>query len=243
MATVNLGALAHHVLCKRIKPAPPTADACCVAIEDATQDRYLCKDQSKVHCLPLMEWVAQKLARKCTLLVPDCFAVELEMNPGVFMFGSKWEGGAEAYYPGIIGTVTNPLEFSSIYAFDLLIHNVDRHLNNYLYLQLAGDTVVKAMDHSRCFWTSGWPLPLPPPASLSKTMLCRPVWENEAGWDKATALSVVDRWKQISKAEIEEIVDSAPAAWVDAQRRLELVDWWGTPDWSNRADLVAGAMP
>ncbi len=243
MTTINIGLLAQQVLCKRSKPPPSTADACCIAIEESTQHRYLCKDQSKVNWLPLIEWIAQKLARKCDLLVPDCFAVELQANPGVFMFGSKWEGGAEAYYSGVISAVTNPVEFSSIYAFDLLIHNVDRHLNNYLYLQLAGDTVVKAMDHSRCLWNSGWPLPPPPPDPTSKTVRCQPVWASEAGWNKPSAMSVVDKWKQITREAVEEIIDSAPSAWVEPQRRQELVDWWGTQDWIDRADLVAGALP
>lgn len=242
MATVNLDAPSKHVICKRSKPPPRTADAFCIAIEESTQDRYLCKDQSKVSWLPLIEWVAQKLARKCCLLVPDCFTVELEANPGVIMFGSKWEGGAEEYSPGIIPMVTNKPQFSSIYAFDLLIHNVDRHLNNYLYLQLAGDTVVKAMDHSRCLWTSGWPLPSPPPDLASNTMLGRGRWIVEAGWDKIAATAVVDKWKAISKLEIIEIVDSAPSAWVEPQKRKELVEWWGTADWLNRADFVAGVL-
>lgn len=141
-----------HILCKRSKPPPPTADAACIAIDDVLQDRYLCKDRSKVDWLPAVEWIAQHLARMCGLLVPACYVVELEANPGEYMFGSKWEGGAEQYAVDMIAKVTNPNEFSAIYAYDLLIHNVDRHLNNYLYLQLAGDTVVKAVDHSRCLF-------------------------------------------------------------------------------------------
>lgn len=243
LTTQSVTANSRLVICKRSKPPPPTADATCIAIDDKTQHRYLCKDTSKVTWLPLAEWVTQSLAKKCELLVPDCFVVELEADPGIQMFGSRWEGGAEAYYPGIIGSVTNPKEFSAIYAFDLLIHNVDRHLNNYLYLQLAGDTVVKAMDHSRCLWQSGWPLPAPPTDAGSNTTLAKNTWSAEAGWDKTGALTVVEKWKKISQADVAAIIDSAPKAWVETLRRQELVDWWGTTDWEMRADLVAGVLP
>ena len=239
----NAGANSLHVICKRSKPPPPTADAACIAIDEDTQQRYLCKDNVKVTWLPLAEWVAQNLARKCGVLVPDCYIVELETNPGVKMFGSRWEGGAEAYFSGIIGKITNPREFSAIYAFDLLIHNVDRHLNNYLYLQLAGDTVVKAMDHSRCLWQSGWPIPTPPPSLSSNTMVAKATWTNEAGWDKAIATSVIERWKLIPKLDVEAIVDSAPKAWVSDEMRKQMVDWWGSDDWKARTDLVAGVLP
>ena len=243
MITPSASAQSIHVICKRSKPPPKTADATCIAIDDKTQDRFLCKDNVKVAWLPLAEWVAQKLARRCGVLVPDCFIVELQAIPGVQMFGSRWEGGAEEYSPGIIGKVTNPNQFSAIYAFDLLIHNVDRHLNNYLYLQLAGDTVVKAMDHSRCLWQSGWPIPAPPPDLYSNTVRAKVTWSVEAGWDKAGALSVLEKWKQISNAEIAAIVDSAPTTWVKDQMRRDLVDWWGTVDWAKRADLVEGVLP
>lgn len=232
-----------HVVCKRSKPPPRTADAVCIAINDGTQDRYLCKDQSQHHWLPMVEWLAQELAKLCGLLIPDCFVVELEANPGQYLFGSRWEGGAEQYAPDIIKKVTNPNEFSAIYAFDLLIHNVDRHLNNYLYLQLAGDTVVKAVDHSRCLWFSGWPLPPPPPVAASKTLLCYPIWCADANWDRGVADAVVDKWRQIQKTDVQRIVDALPVTWIDAQRRSELVSWWGSPDWDLRCQQVVGALP
>lgn len=231
------------VICKRSKAPPLTADAACIAIDDISQDRFLCKDNLKVAWLPLAEWVAQKLARKCGVLVPDCFIVELESNPGVEMFGSRWEGGAEAYSHGIIGKVTNPEQFSFIYVFDLLIHNLDRHLNNYLYLQLAGDTVVKAMDHSQCFWQSGWPIPAPPVPPFSNTVRAKVTWSRQVMWDTPGAASVIDNWKKISQLEIEEIVNSAPAAWVTAQMRQDIVGWWGTANWATRTNLVSKLLP
>ena len=232
-----------HVLCKRTKPAPRTADAACIAINETTQDRFLCKDQLKEDWLPMVEWLAQDLARRCGLLIPDCYVVELEAAPGHYLFGSKWEGGAEQFELGIVGKVTNPTQFSAIHAFDLLIHNVDRHLNNYLYLQLAGDTVVKAVDHSRCLWFEGWPMPAPPPAPHSKTMLARSHWEPIATWCHEAAAAVVQSWRQITRNEVEEVLDSMPIAWVRANRRAELLAWWGSPEWDARTTQVEGALP
>ncbi|MGM9516983.1 hypothetical protein ACS5PK_22245 [Roseateles sp. DB2] len=232
-----------HVVCKRSKPPPRTADATCIAINEQSQDRYLCKDQTSADWLPMVEWIAQDLARRCGLLIPDCFVVELEADPGVYMFGSKWEGGAEQYAPDIVGKVTNPDEFSAIHAFDLLIHNVDRHLNNYLYLQLAGDTVVKAVDHSRCLCFSGWPLPPPPPDLSSNTMRAFGVWSADAAWKKAVAEQVIDKWRLVKKSELQDTLDSLPPAWVLPNRRTDLLDWWESADWDARTTNVLGALP
>lgn len=234
---------AELVVCKRSKPAPPTADAFCIAIDEVTQYRYLCKDQGKQHWLPLVEWMTQQLARRCGVLVPDCFAVELEAKPGEYLFGSRWEGGAEDYSPGIVSKVTNPAEFSRIFAFDLLVHNVDRHMNNYLYLQLAGDTVLKAMDHSRTWWFSGWPLPVPPPPAISATMANFSHWSAQVPWDRLAAESVVNAWSQISAQDAADMVDSAPLSWIDPVLRNELVSWWGSSDWSDRTAQIIGVVP
>jgi hypothetical protein len=232
-----------HVTCKRSKPPPPTADAACIAIDEVSQRRFLCKDGRKFAWLPLAELLAQQLARRCGLTVPDCHVIELEAKPGEFYFGSQWEGGAEDYSPGIVAKVTNPIEFSRIFAFDLLVHNVDRHMNNYLYLQLAGDTVVKAMDHSRTWWFSGWPLPPPPPPISSATMANYGHWAGQAGWNKAAAIEVVDQWLSVDQAEVSSIIAQAPADWVDATARTSLIAWWGSPDWTDRATLVKGLLP
>jgi hypothetical protein len=232
-----------HIVCKRTKPPPPTADATCIAIDESTQDRYLCKDRSKVDWLPMVEWITQHLARRCGLLVPDCFVIEVAANPGSYLFGSKWEGGAEQYSPGLVAKVTNPDHFSAIHAFDLLVQNVDRHLNNYLYLQLAGDTVVKAVDHSRCLWFSGWPMPAPPPEATSNTMQGKAHWVVEAPWNANAARHVVSLWGQITQSDVQAILDLAPNTWVLPSRRDQLLTWWGSPDWVQRTTQVLGALP
>jgi hypothetical protein len=231
------------VLCKRSKPAPPTADAACIAIDEVSQRRFLCKDQSKNDWLPLVEYLAQRLASRCGLLVPECFAVVLEAAPETTYFGSQWEGGAEDYSPGIVRKVTNKDEFSRIFAFDLLIHNVDRHLNNYLYLQLAGDTVVKAMDHSRSWWFSGWPLPSPPPPVHTATVACWGHWTTEAPWNRAAADEVLAAWRSVTQDDVRDILEVAPASWVLNNRREQLLDWWGSADWTKRTDETAEVLP
>lgn len=230
------------VICKRMKPPPQTADAFCIAIDDATQNRYLCKDQSKIEWLPIVEWLAQHLAKRCGLLVPDCYVVQLATQPNKLMFGSKWEGGAEAFFHGILEKITNPSEMSAIFAFDLLIHNVDRHLNNYLYLQLAGDTVVKAMDHSWCLWFSGWPMPSPPPAPNTNTMTGSLHWKTLVQWEKARAEKVVSEWSSITREEVTAIFDGAPAIWTNQHQRNNFLQWWGSTEWQDRTNEVVGAF-
>ena len=132
--------------------------------------------------------------------------------------------------------------YRAIFAFDLLIHNVDRHLNNYLYLQLAGDTVVKAMDHSRCLWFSGWPMPSPPPVQSSTTMQGALHWKSLVQWEKARADKVVDEWCTITKDEVAAIFDAAPAIWTNQQQRNDFLQWWGSAEWRARTNEVVGAF-
>ena len=193
--------------------------------------------------MPLVEWLAQYLARRCGLAIPDCYVIEVEALPGVYMFGSRWEGGAEQFAIGIPAKVTNPEHFSAIHAFDLLIHNVDRHLNNYLYLQLDGDTVVKAVDHSRCLSFSGWPLPPPPLPATCTTMTAKEQWEVEVGWTPAASQSVIDAWRLISVSEVQDVFDEVPSDWVDPAWKNDFLTWWGSPAWSVRVAQVIGALP
>lgn len=192
----------------------------------------------------MVEWLGQFWARRCGLPVPDCYAVELAANPGVYLFGSRWEGGNSG--PSLDGSnialVSNQEVFSAAWAFDLLIHNVDRHLGNFLYLTLAGELVVKVMDHGRSMWFSGWPLPAPPPVSTSKTCVVRKLTKRRAKFDRAEALRVVAAWSAITKQDVVDELDSLPQAWVDPARRAELESWWGSEAWVQRSQAVIGAL-
>lgn len=226
------------IICNRTKPPPMTADAACIAIDDRSQKRFLCKDQKTYSWLPMAELLCQRLARKCSIVVPECYMVELATEPGKYLFGSQWEGGAEDWSPGIEAKVTNPQEFSKIFAFDLLVHNVDRHPNNYLYLQLAGDTVLKAMDHSRTWWFSGWPLPPPPPERSSNTMTYFSVWNSSVAWQDTSAFSVIEAWLSLDRSDFVEIIAGIPEQWSSCVNMNALINWWGSTEWTRRAESV-----
>ncbi|WP_081067621.1 HipA family kinase [Burkholderia stagnalis] len=231
------------VKCDRTKAKPPSADAACIGIDTANATYYLCKDQTTTPWLPLSEWVTQQLARRCGIPVPSCAIVEVPTHPGQLLFGSVWEGGALDFSQINLPDVSNPGIFSAALTFDLLVHNDDRHLNNYLYLKLAGDLVCKIMDHSRCWWHSGWPLPPPPPGVTSNTMRAAAHWNAIINWDLTAKQNVLAAWRTITKNDVDAMIDSAPPAWINPTERKDFVDWWGTTDWSDRTDLVEGCLP
>lgn len=234
---------AHVVKCDRTKPSPATADAACIAIDSKNLKYYLCKDQSKFSWLPLVEWLSQHLGVKCGLPIPDCAVIEAPSHPTQLLFGSRWESGGLDYSRIDLQHITNPHVFSSTLTFDCLIHNDDRHLNNYLYLNIAGDLVAKIMDHSRTWWHSGWPLPAPPPPASSKTVLAFQFWNGKIAWDTASSHQVLSAWRGTTLAEVTTIIDSAPPVWVNPLHRQQLLSWWGSPDWAARTDAVEKLFP
>lgn len=231
------------VQCDRTKPKPQSADAACIGIDSANATYYLCKDQQVVPWLPLSEWLSQQLARRCGIPVPACAIVEVPTHPGQLLFGSVWEGGALDWSQVNLLDLTNPSLFSAAFTFDLLVHNDDRHLNNYLYLRLAGDLVAKIMDHSRCWWHSGWPLPAPPPDPATRTMMAAAIWSSQLPWDLAASQTVLSAWRNITSQEVDAMIDTAPTVWVNPADRQNLVGWWGTSDWSDRTDAVEKLLP
>lgn len=231
------------IQCDRTKPKPQCADAACIGIDTSTYKYYLCKDQKKVPWLPLSEWLCQQLAMRCTLVVPACAIVSVPTHPGDLLFGSVWEGGATEYSQISLADIKNPAVFSAALTFDLLIHNIDRHLNNYLYLHLAGDLIAKVMDHSRCWWHSGWPLPAPPPDVTTNTRIALRIWNSVIQWDTASSKAVLTAWRSIALSEVQAMIDSAPPAWIDPAHRQAFFAWWGTKDWSDRTDSVERVLP
>ncbi|MGU7801387.1 hypothetical protein ACV2ZF_29625, partial [Escherichia coli] len=65
-----------------------------------------------------------------------------------------------AQWVGLLSNATESLkkQLWAIYAFDQFIHNVDRHLNNYLYMVNSREQViVKTFDFSLSSFVIGWP--------------------------------------------------------------------------------------
>lgn len=212
------------VLCDRTKPPTVTADADCIAIHSATQNRYLCKSGIKFKYLPAIEWICAHLARDCGLPVPKWEIIEVIGRPDK-MFGSLWEGGARDWTTAI-HAVSNPEIFSRTLAFDNVVHNVDRHVNNYLYLEIAGDIVAKVIDSSRALLFNGWPLPpLPLPASCN-TISNRNLLERYYPFDANASYLILNRIDVLPKKWMKIVLDNMPDEWMSNELKSALCAWW-----------------
>ncbi|MCS2146885.1 HipA domain-containing protein [Scandinavium manionii] len=201
--------------------------------------------------IPAAEWFCSKLAEACGLPSPTCrILLDPENNQSVF--GSRIDLAA---YRGSLGIpqwrkLLNDSDFHmrkqlwSIYAFDQFIYNVDRHINNYLYVQNRQQTVaIQAFDFSMSSLVMGWPNrtgTLLVPAE-SKTGLVWPIIKTVIGNDSAYQKSATNLLSKLSSMDISVIngiLNAMPEPWMPALRRDALLAWWDSNEKQDRLDIV-----
>lgn len=227
------------IQCNRTKPKPTGADADFIAICDATTERYLCKGQSKYSYLPSTEWICSSLARDVGLPVPDFSVIEMITDPGVYLFGSQWIAGGLDFTVAL-SRVSNPDLFSQIFGVDWFVHNDDRHLGNYLYIEILGDVILRPMDFSRSWGYHGWPLPNLP-MNQCNTLQQKPKWEAEFTYVKPD--TVLDKIDLLPSEWMERTLDALPPAWVTPAERADLIQWWITPGRHARVIQAKSTLP
>ena len=213
------------VLCDRWKGPPNGAvDADCIAIQSSTQKRFLCKSSKRAPNLPATEWICASLARAIGIPVADWVVVQL-CGRDDLLFGSVWEGGAVDALTSL-KEVSNPEIFSDTFAYDLSIHNVDRKLGNFLFLNAADDIVVKIIDASRAFIHHGLPLPPVPFSMWDNTMSSRKVIEECHPFDRARAHAILGHISQLPDDWMEFILNGMPQQWLQDIEADRLCKWW-----------------
>jgi hypothetical protein len=229
------------VKCSRTKPKPQnSADSECIAISDDGANSYVCKGQRTNVLLPLMEWVCASLALDCGLPVPPFEVIELMTNPGTYYFGSQWIDGAVDYTEGI-NRVSNSSVFSETLAVDNFVHNVDRHMGNFLFLDLSNEVQIKPIDFSRALLTSGWPMPNLPFSPNDNTASQKFKWLSLYPYqDQCSLLQIIKSlpgdWMQCK-------LDEIPPGWIVNNARQALCDWWDSDQRTFRADEVLKYLP
>ena len=138
-----------------------TADAGCVCRCVDGCD-YVIKDGAKNALIPHSEWFCSSLAEAVGLACPS-FKIIKQLDNSL-VFGSRWEGGIlEEWWKKALNGDISLYEYrpilSRIFAFDHFVHNVDRHLKNYLFREQREGWAVLALDYSRAWLCHGFPLP------------------------------------------------------------------------------------
>src|SRR5882757_11176041 len=116
---------------------------------------------------------------------------------------------------------------SRIFAFDLFVHNTDRHLNNYLCVggRLPG-YAIKAYDFSRAFTAHGWPLPRLPMNATEHTVTTYRHLRTVHVFDLKEATEILRKLKTLPANVFRDVLESLPPDWIDAKARKRILKWW-----------------
>lgn len=240
----------------RVDP-PGLASADCPAIcrcDDSCD--YAIKDTHTHPLVPHSEWFCTRLAGLVGIAGPECAV--LEMPDGTLVFGSRWEGGTlpGGPQPAWIARVKNgdiPLDglrtpLTRIYAFDLFIHNPDRHGGNFLAREQHQGYGLLAFDYSRAWVVNSFPLP-PLPFDTNhaneRTIKCQrqlsQFWQDKY-IDPAEAARFLNRIKRVPKTEITKMLDAHPRKWLPAKTRTAIIKWWLSKEMVARLDRISAGI-
>ncbi len=201
--------------------------------------------------VPASEWFCTKLAEVCNVPTPTC-RVLLEPQSQELFFGSKIN--LAAYREALVLNQWSELlknasiylkkQLWAIYAYDQFIYNVDRHFNNYLYVQTRQNTVaVEAFDFSLSSLVHGWPNKIGPSLlpENCKTNLVWAIIKQVIGSDTdlvASACSVLNKLKDVDVKTIDYIFSGMPDAWLNALQKQALISWWDSESRMERLSSV-----
>jgi hypothetical protein len=222
-----------------------TADAALFGTGDNGLD-YCVKTVDKTPRVPGAELICYRLAETCAIAVPQFDVVELPS--GALAFGSVWDGSAadrQASFQVLQGQTTGKevaRALSRIYAFDLFVHNVDRHPGNYLCVRgRVPGYAIKAYDFSRAFTAHGWPLPLLPMAASEQTVQTYRHLRPFHPFDLGEACEVLRKIGDMPANALKEVIESLPIGWLEAKFRKQIIKWWAV-DRASRVDRIIGGL-
>jgi hypothetical protein len=168
----------------------------------------------------------------------------IQMTNGDLLFGSEEIVGVadQTETTRILTTLTNSPSaktiiglrglLSSVYAFDLFIHNVDRHDQNFLSLEFHGSRHFFLIDHVQSMF-SNWPITDFPPANCH-TRVTAAKLRGRHGFDIEDACAMIDRIRGLARPEIMGLMRRIPSEWLRAGFDQEVEGWWGSPAFEAR---------
>lgn len=218
------------VVATRCEAVGGTADLRRVCRCDDGSD-YAVKDRSENPFLPHQEWLCTQLGELVGLASPPIRIVSVA---GDECFGSRWESGVETQ-DWWVRADRGEIDFSSfaptisrMLAYDLFIHNVDRHLTNYIVRRQHTGYAMLAFDYSQAWLFSGFPPPQLPFNPQTKTMLAIRVMIQIFGnfINQNEIKYVCDRLRDVKTEAIERIIGEHPNTWLTDNQKHAIFNWW-----------------
>jgi hypothetical protein len=192
---------------------------------------YAVKNNSKNPNLAHQEWFCTQLGERVGLASPPVRIVNVG---NVECFGSRWESGMETH-DWWVRASTGEIDFtllaptiSRIFAYDLFIHNLDRHLKNYVVRRQYSGHAILAFDYSQAWLFNGFPLPDLPMDSSAKTLQVMRFLRHSFGdFIKYSEVKYVcDKLRKTDTEIIERIISEHPNIWLTEQQKSHIFTWW-----------------
>lgn len=208
---------------------------------------YAVKGTSSEATLPHTEWFCTRLGERVGLASPACAIVNVRSE---VCFGSRWDSGHEPndwWVRARSGEIDFSLlapTISRILAFDLFVHNGDRHLKNYIIREQRMGHAVLAFDYSRAWLWNGFPLPSLPMAPTTNTIAAyrylNSVFPGFLSFEDVKY--VLDALRAFSALNAETIIYEHPSEWLTSDQKNAILDWWDSPDRLARIDQIEGGI-
>lgn len=223
-----------------------SADAALIGMGDDGFD-YVIKTVEKTPNVPASEWFCHRLSDLCSIVVPQFSILSIHgMKPA---FGSRYDSAFEKNSQVILDILSGQAKanilaerLSAIYAFDLFVHNDDRHFRNYMFTRAMNGYSVKAFDFSRAWLYHDWPLPNLPLQPNCNTVICFRDLIKHHQFDLKAAEVVLDRLSSVNVGLIQEIHNDMPIEWLSKPNRNKIIKWWSSKDRINRIEFVRGGL-
>lgn len=203
--------------------------------------KFAVKREKDGFLMPLAEWIGYSLAQRCGIPTPDFNIVEC-MN-GELAFGSKWE--QQATQIKIFDSAARTLMsehgdmMSQIFGLDFFLPNIDRHLGNFIFSQVAGIATCLAFDFSSSSVRTGLPFGSHPLAATCKTSVVQKLLQTQSKkFNKHRYNGSLAKLKEVTTAELATILNGAPDQWYSKVSKQEVVAWWESSKGSRIAQVV-----
>jgi hypothetical protein len=214
----------------RTEPAPYGSADCKVVGVGDDHLLYVLKRCADGALLPATELLCTKLAEAIGLPVPlGCIA---RLPTGEECFASREEGGvaSQAEALAFFSDKTNLLRFKAFFvgwfAFDLFVHNEDRHLGNFLVRASSLGHVMLGIDFSRAFLTRGWPLRPPPLGPCNTVRIKNTLRAQGVPYTSLESVSLLNRLLRVPDEWMALHVKEMPEYWLTDKLRRHLIRWW-----------------
>ncbi|MCP4365741.1 MAG: HipA domain-containing protein [Planctomycetes bacterium] len=170
---------------------------------------------------PVNEWVCARIGRAIGVpTLPFELLIDKEENE---YFGSQWGAGPLKSHSLHFGELEDPSLYSAIMVFDLLMLNKDRHIGDYLILEVDGLNKLVAFDHSHALLYNN---PLPKPSEIDSPHRDFFVIHDHLGLrpNKKRMEAVLKKFRELDVAFFDTIVSQC-SHWLSPEQTIALQKW------------------